>query len=444
MTTHPHDTGAAGSSTAASTAASAAVDESASVQPSLIDANLAATPGEYVGSWLRRVRSGDAGNLPVVAGLVLIVLIFESQNGNFLTAANFANLLQQMPYLVLFGMAEVFVLLLGEIDLSAGFNAACGASITLILNGQLHNWPWWASMLAGFAFCAVMGLIQGLLITRLAIPSFVVTLAGLLGLEGVLLVILNQFAGKQTGGTVAMNNHILFDIENGLVTPAAGWIITIALIVVFAVYILVRDSRRRRANLVTAPLGVQLAKIVGVAVVGVAVVVICNMNRGRTVPIRGVPTVVYLLLAIVVITTFVLTRTRFGRYVYAVGGNAEAARRAGIRVNRIRVACFTLTGLMAGVTGLFYASYTQSMSTAVDGGQLVLYAVAAAVIGGTSLFGGRGKMVHAVLGGLVIATITNGMGLLNIGAAGQYMITALVLLFAAGVDAVARRGRVAA
>jgi D-xylose transport system permease protein len=440
MTTHQHDTGQAGASTTA-----AAVDESAPAgAPALIDANLAASTGEYVRAWWSRLRSGDAGNLPVLAGLVLIVVIFATQSNRFISAENFANLLEQMPYVVLFGMTEVFVLLLGEIDLSAGYNAACGASIILILNGQLHNWPWWASMVAGFAFCALMGLIQGVLITRLSIPSFVVTLAGLLGLEGVLLVILNQFAGKQTGGTVAMNNHILYDIGNGLVTPVAGWILTLALIALFAAYTLVRDGRRRRANLVTPPFGLQLAKIAGVTVIGVAVVVVCNLNRGRITPIRGVPTCVYLLLAIVVITTFVLTRTRFGRYVYAVGGNAEAARRAGIRVNRIRVTCFTLAGLMAGVTGLFYASYTQSMSTAVDGGQLVLYAVAAAVIGGTSLFGGRGKMVHAVLGGLVIATITNGMGLLNIGAAGQYMITALVLLFAAGVDAVARRGRVAA
>ena len=399
--------------------------------------------GGYLRAWLSRVRSGDAGNLPVIAGLVVIVVIFQTQNANFVSAANFANLLTQTSYFVLFGMAEVFVLLLGEIDLSVGYNAACGAAVMLILNSQLHAWPWWGSVLAGFAFCSLLGLVQGAIITRLRVPSFVVTLGGLLAFEGVLLYILDHFAGAQTGGTVQMTSAALVDIEYGQLSPALGWIITSLLVAGYAGFVVLQGRRRRVNGLVSPPRVLQVIKVAGVAAVAIIVVAVCNLNRGRTTPIRGVPISVYLLLGIVVAFSFLLSRTRFGRYVYAVGGNAEAARRAGIQVNRIRLLCFVLAGFMAGVAGLFYASYIESVSQAIDGGTLVLYAVAAAVIGGTSLFGGRGKMVHAVLGGLVIAIIYNGMGLLDLGADIQYMVTALVLVAAATVDAVARKGRVA-
>ncbi len=409
-----------------------------------IDGSPPGGAGDYLRTWLSRVRSGDAGNLPVIAGLVVIVVIFQTQNGNFVSAANFANLLTQTSYFVLFGMAEVFVLLLGEIDLSVGYNAACGAAVMLILNSQLHNWPWWASVLAGLGFCSLLGLVQGTIITRLKVPSFVVTLGGLLAFEGILLYILDHFAGAQTGGTVQMTSPVLVDIEYGQLSPALGWIITALLVAGYAGFVGLQARRRRINGLVSPPRAVQVTKAAAVAAAGIVVVAVCNLNRGRTTPIRGVPISVYLLLGIVVAFSFLLSRTRFGRYVYAVGGNAEAARRAGIEVNRIRLLCFVLAGLMAGVAGLFYASYIESVSQAVDGGTLVLYAVAAAVIGGTSLFGGRGKMVHAVLGGLVIAIIYNGMGLLNLGADIQYMVTALVLVAAATVDAVARKGRVAA
>lgn len=409
-----------------------------------IDGSPPGGAGDYLRTWLSRVRSGDAGNLPVIAGLVVIVVIFQTQNGNFVSAANFANLLTQTSYFVLFGMAEVFVLLLGEIDLSVGYNAACGAAVMLILNSQLHNWPWWASVLAGLGFCSLLGLVQGTIITRLKVPSFVVTLGGLLAFEGILLYILDHFAGAQTGGTVQMTSPVLVDIEYGQLSPALGWIITALLVAGYAGFVGLQARRRRINGLVSPPRAVQVTKVAAVAAAGIVVVAVCNLNRGRTTPIRGVPISVYLLLGIVVAFSFLLSRTRFGRYVYAVGGNAEAARRAGIEVNRIRLLCFVLAGLMAGVAGLFYASYIESVSQAVDGGTLVLYAVAAAVIGGTSLFGGRGKMVHAVLGGLVIAIIYNGMGLLNLGADIQYMVTALVLVAAATVDAVARKGRVAA
>lgn len=416
------------------------------VDLALVDANLAGSIGEYVRAWAKRVRGGDTGVLPVVAGLVLIVAIFQSQNSIFLSAGNFANLLTQTSYFVLFGMAEVFVLLLGEIDLSTGYVAACGGAVTLILAGQAHQVTWWLSILAGLALCAAIGFVQGMLVTRLRLPSFVVTLGGLLAFEGFLLFILNSWTPTSSGGTVPITNSILVDLDNGSLTPAAGWILAAVSVAAFAAFVLGRDQRRRAHGLVAPPLSLDLLKIGAVAVAAAVVVAVCNVNRG--VPngrvIDGVPWCVFIILGVVLITTFVLSRTRFGRYVYAVGGNAEAARRAGINLTRIRVACFTLCSLMAGLAGMFYVSYIQSISTAVDGGNLVLYAVAAAVIGGTSLFGGRGKMVHAVLGGLIIATIANGMGLLSLNTDVQDIVTALVLVAAATVDALSRRGRIAA
>jgi D-xylose transport system permease protein len=216
-----------------------------------------------------------------------------------------------------------------------------------------------------------------------------------------------------------------------------------ALVVVYAAFVVIRDRGRRSSGLVAPPFALSVAKIAAVAVAGVVLVAVCNINRGfpNGLVIEGVPWCVPIILAIALATTFLLGWTRFGRYVYAVGGNAEAARRAGISLNRTRLACFTLCSLLAGMAGLFYVSYTSSVSTSIDGGSLVLYAVAAAVIGGTSLFGGRGKIVYAVLGGLVIAVIYNGMGLVNLNTDIQFMVTALVLVAAATVDALSRRGR---
>jgi D-xylose transport system permease protein len=413
----------------------------------LSDANLADSLGEYTSAWVKRIRHGDAGILPVLAGLVLLVVIFQTQNSVFISAGNLANLLTQASFYVLFGMAEVFVLLIGEIDLSTGYVAACGGAVTCILAGEPHNDSWLLSALAGLALCTLIGVVQGLLVTRLRLPSFVVTLGGLLAFEGLLLFILDSWAPSSSGGTVAITNNVLLDLDSnsGSLSPLAGWIAMVALVVAFAAFVVIRDSRRRSSGLVAPPFVLSLAKIAAVAVAGVVVVIVCNINRGppNGLVIEGVPWCVPIILAIALATTFLLGWTRFGRYVYAVGGNAEAARRAGINLNRIRLACFALCSLMAGMAGLFYVSYTSSVSTSIDGGSLVLYAVAAAVIGGTSLFGGRGKIVYAVLGGLVIAVIYNGMGLVNLNTDIQFMVTALVLVAAATVDALSRRGRVA-
>ncbi|MGZ5305777.1 MAG: ABC transporter permease subunit, partial [Actinomycetota bacterium] len=222
---------------------------------------------------------------------------------------------------------------------------------------------------------------------------------------------------------------------------AAGWIVMLAIVALFGVRTWRRDARRRAAGLVAPPPGLTWLKIAAVFLAGIALVLLCNTDRGALVAIRGVPWVVLLVLGVLAAWTFLLGRTKLGRYIYAIGGNAEAARRAGVNVPNIRTIAFMLTSFTAGIAGIVYASRLRSISTSLDGGTLVLYAVAAAVIGGTSLFGGRGKALHGVLGGIVIAAIDNGMGLVGFSAASKFMVTAIVLLAAVTIDAVARRGR---
>jgi len=392
--------------------------------------------GEYFRGALERLRGGQTGVLPVVLGLVIISVIFQSLNSNFLTAGNIVNLLVQGAVYMLLAMAEVYVLLLGEIDLSAGFVGGVGGIVVAEALTDAHGaYPWWVACIAGLGFCALIGLFQGTIITRLGLPSFVVTLAGLLGFQGVMLLILGN------GGTLPINDNVVNDFANGLLTPTAGWIVMIGLVALYGVVTWFRDARRRARGLAAPPIGLTVLKIVGVAAFGVALILICNTDRGALVPIKGVPWVLLIVLGVCVAWTFLLGRTKFGRYVYAIGGNAEAARRAGIQLARIRTIAFMLASFTAGIAGVIYASRLRSVSTNLDGGQLVLYAVAAAVIGGTSLFGGRGKMIHAVLGGLVIAAIDNGMGLQGFSAASKYLVTGVVLIAAVTIDAIARRGR---
>jgi D-xylose transport system permease protein len=403
-----------------------------------------ASLSQYVGAWAKRVRSGDSGVLPVIVGLIAIVIIFQTQSSVFLSAANLTNLLTQGAPFVMLGMAEVFVLLLGEIDLSIGYSGAVGAAVMTILAYPPINFGWALAIAAGLATTAGIGFLQGQLITRLRLPSFVVTLAGLLFWEGFLIWIINN-QSPSNGGSIRILNTVIHNIIYGTISPTVSWIAMAVGVAVFAILTLRRDRRRAASGLVAPPIRLTAIKIAGMAAAGIVLVAVCNTNRGVKggFVIRGVPWVVPIVLAFVVCWTFLLNRTRFGRYVYAIGGNSEAARRAGINVRRTRVLAFTLAGLTAAAGMIIYASRLGSMSSDVDGGQIVLYAVAAAVIGGASLFGGRGKMVHALLGGIVIATIYNGMGLLDLSSAVQYMVTALVLLAAVTVDAVSRRGSTA-
>jgi D-xylose transport system permease protein len=303
------------------------------------------------------------------------------------------------------------------------------------------NWPWWAAIIAGLLACAVIGGAQGTLITRLRLPSFIVTLAGLLIFNGVMLWILalGPFSGypSLTGRTT--NLHVLYYLMWGHVTPLAGWIAMIAIVGLLGTAFFLRDTRRRRSGLVAPPVSLTLIKIGFVAAVGVLVVVICNLNRAAVGTLEGVPWVIFIVLGVFGAWAFLLQRSRYGRYVYAIGGNAEAARRAGINVPMVRTWAFVLCAMTAGIGGLLYASYLGGVSNNVNGGQLVLYAVAAAVIGGTSLFGGRGKMSHGLLGGLVIGGIYNGIYLLGLDVKWQFIITGFVLIAAVTIDSLSRR-----
>ena len=420
----------------------AAPDTGASLVPPEI---VAQTLGEYVRGQMLRLKSGESGMLPVLFALIAIVIVFQaiSPNHVFLSAGNIVNLFQQSAVFMVLAMAEVFALLLGEIDLSIGYVGPLGGAIAVqLVQPATTNWPWWAAIIAALAATALIGFAQGSLITRLRLPSFIVTLAGLLIFNGVLLIVLalGPFSGYPSLSGNSTNLKTLYDLMWGHVTPLQGWIALIVIVGAIGTGLFVRDERRRRSGLVAPPVSLTIIKIAVMAAIGVAIVVVCNLNRAHIGTLEGVPWVVFIVLAVLAAWTFLLQRTRYGRYVYAIGGNPEAARRAGINVTMVRTWAFVLCALTAGIGGLLYASLLGGMSNNVNGGQLVLYAVAAAVIGGTSLFGGRGRTAHGVLGGLVIGGIYNGMYLLGLSVQWEFIVTGGVLLFAVTVDAVSRRG----
>ncbi len=404
---------------------------------------LADSLGDYLRAWWKRIRGGESGALPIIIGLIVICIFFDVQSSAFLTAGNIVNLFVQAAFIILLGLAELYALILSEIDLSVGFVGAVGAAIALALMGAPQNWPWWAALIVGLAACAIIGAFQGALITRLRIPSFVVTLAGLLGWQGVLIYVFDVDKGA-VGGVITISNSVIDDLVSGTMTPAVAWIILVVSVGLFALTTLLRSSRRRAQGLAAPPLGISLLMVGAVTVAGVVLVWVCNLNRGVVTPVQGVPWVLPIVIAILVASSFLLSRTRLGRYIYAIGASPEAARRAGIKVARIRTIAFALCSFTAGLAAVAYASRLGSISVGFDGGTYVLYAVAAAVIGGASLFGGYGKPIHPLLGGLVIATLTNGLALLNITTAGTDIATAAVLIVAVAVDAtLRRRGRTA-
>jgi D-xylose transport system permease protein len=397
--------------------------------------------GDYLRAWWKRIRGGESGALPIIAGLIVIFIFFDVQSSAFLTSANIVNLLVQATFITLLGMGELYALILSEVDLSVAFVGAVGAAIALALISSPTNWPWWAGLIVGLAACAVIGAFQGALITRLRIPSFVVTLAGLLGWQGVLIYVFDTDKGA-VGGVITVSNSVINDLVSGNLTPAAGWIVLVVGVGLFALTTLLSTGRRRAQGLSAPPLGITVATIGAVAVAGFVLVFVCNLNRGVLTPVQGVPWVIPFIVVILIAQSFMLARTRLGRYIYAIGASPEAARRAGIHVARVRTIAFALCSFISGLAVVVYASRLGSLSVGFDGGTYVLYAIAAAVIGGASLFGGHGKPIHPVLGGLVIATLTNGLALLNISTAGTDIATAAVLLVAVAVDAtIRRRGR---
>ena len=401
----------------------------------------------YTRGYFGRVRGGELGSLPALAGLIVITVVFGVVHQGFLSAYNFEALVIQAAPIIVMAMGLIFVLLLGEIDLSAGTTGGlCSAIMAVLLLRQ--GWPWWATIVMALVFGVLIGFGMGWLRARVGIPSFVITLATFLAFQGVTLILI----GGQ-GSVIVPDSSPLIKLENSFVPIWLGWTVLAVLVIGYAA-IKVNDAvGRRRAGLPAAPFTVIAVKVVALAALGAAFTYVMGINRNLTVNAffsnraQGMPWIVLLLLILFAVWHFVLSRTRYGRHIYAVGGNEEASRRAGIVVSRVRISVFVICSGMAAVSGLVAASLLQSVQSNAGAGNTLLLAVGAAVIGGTSLFGGHGRMIDAVLGGLVVAVIINGMSDLIQGAnsAGyEFVVTGAVLLLAAGFDAVVRRGRAAA
>jgi D-xylose transport system permease protein len=400
---------------------------------------LANSLGEYFRAWGQRIRNGESGALPILIGIVVIVIFFQLERSVFLTDGNLVNLLVQASIYIMIGAAETFILLLSEIDLSLGFGAGVGAFVIAELIAPPVSFPWWLGILGGLVVMALLGLVQGSLVARLGLPAFIVTLGGYLGFQGVMLEVANVDKTAVGGSINISSTSPVYKLVNSNMSTGLAWIAMVVCVALFAALVLSKHRSRKAQGLTTPPLGVELLSIGLTAVVGIVLVLVCNGNRGNLAPLRGMPWVIPFVLVVIAIYTWMMSRTRTGRYMYAVGANKEAARRAGINVKWIMTFGFIMSSITAGLAGLIYESTQGSMSTDIDGGGLVLFAVAAAVIGGTSLFGGRGRMINAILGGIVIAGVFNGLGLMGVSAAVQDMVTAVVLIAAVALDALVRR-----
>jgi D-xylose transport system permease protein len=328
----------------------------------------------------------------------------------------------------------VFVLLIGEIDLSVGFVSAVGAVVmTLLLRPGDPGWPWWAAIGVAVLCTTTIGLLHAIVITKAGVPSFVVTLAGFLIWSGVVLILTTQYS---TAGTIRIQDDTVVGIANDFLSEFWGWVLAVVTVAAYAGLQLRTAIARRTRGLAGKPMSLIVLQTLGLAAVTLAAVWYLNQDR-------GVPKVILILGVALLFWSFVAGRTRFGRHVYAVGGSAEAARRAGIDVDRVRIAVFMISGFMAGVGGIMLASRLRSVATNTGGGNLLLLVIAAAVIGGTSLFGGTGRVIAALLGALVIASIQNGMDLMGLASGTKFVITGLVLLGAVLVDAISKRRRAA-
>ena len=372
-----------------------------------------------------RIGSGELGALPVVLGLALIWTYFELQDAHFLTARNLSNLVLQISVSGTIAIGVVLVLLLGEIDLSVGSVAGATAAVLGVLVVD-DNWPWWAAIVAMVAVGALIGVFQGVWFAILRVPSFVVTLAGLLIWLGVQLHVLGD------AGTLNVFDAHITAIASTFLPAAWGWALALVAVIGYAGTRLLEDTRRRRAGMAAQPLPVLFVQTVTIAALLLGAVAVLNNAY-------GVPTAGVLLFALVAFFEWLARRTTFGRHIYAVGGYAEAARRGGISVARIRICVFALAGTLAAVGGLISTARLQAASTQTGGGTLLLESIAAAVIGGTSLFGGRGSVWAALLGALVIGSVSNGLDLVGQPADVKYMVEGAILLLAVTIDAYSRR-----
>jgi D-xylose transport system permease protein len=442
------------------------------------------TTGEAVSSYLSNLRNGELGSLPALLGLLALFIVFTALDTGhtFPSLLNMANLLQQGAGQTIIAMGLVFVLLTGEIDLAAGTASGLAASVmalhlvsggnllgrmgitvfvafalvvvvAIVLAMLLRIWAGalfsavalilllvgfpqnaWLEMFLAVCVGVVIGCITGFLVAKVGMPSFVVTLALFIAWQGVIL----QFIGE--GGTLGLRDPVIFAVANGNLSPLWSWVLFVVAAGGYAAVMLARQVSRRRLGLVAQPTGLVLIKIGAVVVLAAIATFLLTQNRSPgQIDISGVPVVVPIVLVLMVVGTYVLDKTRFGRHVYAVGGNREAARRAGIDVVRIRGAVFVISSTFAAIGAIIYSSKVGSVSPSAGGGNTLLFAVGAAVIGGTSLFGGRGRVSNAVIGGAVLAMVNNGLGLLGQPAAVVFLANGIVLLLAAGVDVLSRR-----
>jgi D-xylose transport system permease protein len=389
----------------------------------------------HISDYWGRVRGGDLGSLPAVLGLVVLCIIFAVTTDTFTSNLNIANLFNQGAQGIFIAMGLVFVLLLGEIDLSAGFASGLAGAVMAVLLTN-HGQPAWVAIPAALVTGLVIGFFLGFLVAKIGIPSFVVTLAAFLGFQGVLLLLLKG------GINISIHNKFTIALNQNNLSVTWSWVLAVVIILGFAAVQLNTARSRLSRDLVADPWGIIAMRIVGLAIVTIVGTALLTQERAVNPAInslKGVPIVVPIIGFFYILWTFVLGRTTFGRHIYAVGGNTEAARRAGIPVDRIRISVFVLGSFMAAVGGIIQVSRAASVDPNTGGSNVLLFAVAAAVIGGTSLFGGKGKIIHAVVGGFVIAVINNGMVLLDFSDGVRYIVTGVILLIAASVDALSRR-----
>jgi D-xylose transport system permease protein len=404
---------------------------SAIAEPPVVPPSAPATEtlGAYAKRWWAGVRGGDLGSLPIIVGLIVIAIIFQTQNSAYLTAGNFVNLIVQSAAYAIIAMGIVFVLLLGEIDLSVGFvSGVAGVLAAILLTPDGNELPTWLAVVLALGAGAAIGTLHGLIITKIGIPSFVVTLAGLLAWNGVVLLLIGN------RGTVILQNDFVIGLANDFIPATMSWILVLACTALYGAVLVQRVRSRKKAGLIPEPMLLVALRVGGLLLALGIVTAVANQDR-------GIPYVGLIVGVLIVFWSFVLRRLRFGRHVYALGGSAEASRRAGISNDRVKIACFAICSLMAAVGGIILASRLRSVDTNAGGGSILLYSIAAAVIGGTSLFGGRGHIKSALLGALVIGSIDNGLGLLGLSSGTKFVVTGGVLLLAVTVDSISRRGR---
>lgn len=400
--------------------------------PVSIKSGYEGTIKEQISNYIQSVKAGNVGALPAIGALIVLTILFSSLSPYFFTTINIANLFVQSAVLITTAAALVFVILIGEIDLSAGVTAGTAMAVFVKLNNGGMDWP--LAFALGFAIGIVTGITIGWFVAKIGVPSFVISLAFMLGFPGVMLLVLG------TGGVLRLEVPELKAIMNSNLPVWAGWLMLAICITVTAAMGLWDRSRRKAQGVPVRPIAILYAKVISIALLGGAAVWYLNLPRNLvpTNPIQGVPVVVPILLFLLFIGTFVLDRTKYGRHLYAVGGNPEAARRAGIKVAAVRIWAFVICSVLATIGGVFNVSRIGNVESSA-GRFIVLSAVAAAVVGGVSLFGGKGRLSWAVVGAIAIAMIENGLGLLGLPAGFTFVVTGVVLALAATVDAVARK-----